>query len=180
MKIAIDVGGVLTQYENSESKDNQIINVNGAIDVLTKWKEQEHTLFILSYCKRKSAEFRTQKLKEDGHSVLFNFEYYTANKYQKYEIINWITADIMIDDNEQILNNIKQYNPNVITILFQEFNEVEKRSHKKHLLANNWKEVEELVSKIILNPNKPVEYRDLPPDCVINNIHENALFIEKN
>lgn len=178
MKIAIDVGGVLTDYEGKESKDRPIINVEGAIDTLTKWKSQNNNLYIVSYCKEKSAIFRTNKLKEDEHGHFFDFEFYTANKYEKFHIINHIQADIMIDDNEQILNNIKQSNPNIITILFQEFNDSQKCSHKKHLLANNWIELDTLVQKIIIQQKDKGEPLDLTNFYTIKNIHDKAIFLE--
>ncbi len=178
MKIAIDVGGVLTDYEDKESKYNKVINVEGAIDVLTKLKAQSHNLYIVSYCKEKSAVFRTNKLKEDGHDHFFDFEFYTANKYEKFHIINHIQADIMIDDNEQILNNIKQSDPNVITILFQEFNDNPKRSHKKHLLANNWNEVDILVQNITIKEIKDKKPLDLENFYSVKNIHDKAIFLE--
>ncbi len=180
MKIAIDVGGVLTDYEGNESKNNQVINVEGALDALTKWKSQSHNLYIVSYCKEKSAIYRTNKLKEDGQDIYFDFEFYTANKYEKFHIINHIQADIMIDDNEQILNNIKQSNPGVITILFQEFNDSPKRSHKKHLLANDWTELDKLVEKIIIREQHKGESSsvDLTNFYTIKNIHDKAIFLE--
>ncbi len=181
MKIAIDVGGVLTDYEGNEgkeNKDNLVINVEGAIETLTKWKSQSHNLYIVSYCKEKSAIYRTNKLKEDGQYIYFDFEFYTANKYEKFHIINHIQADIMIDDNEQILNNIKQSNPAVTTILFQEFNDTRKKSHKKHLLANDWKELDELIEKIKIQEKDKGEPLDLTNFYTIKNIHEKAIFLE--
>ncbi len=178
MKIAIDVGGVLTDYEGNESGDTKIINVDGAIDVLTKLKTQSHNLYIVSYCKEKSAIFRTNKLKLDGDDHFFDYEFYTANKYEKFHIINHIQADIMIDDNEQILNNIKQSNPAVTTILFQEFNDTRKKSHKKHLLANDWKELDELIEKIKIQEKDKGEPLDLTNFYTIKNIHDKAIFLE--
>ncbi len=178
MKIAIDVGGVLTDYEGNESGDTKIINVDGAIDVLTKLRAQSHNLYIVSYCKEKSAIFRTNKLKLDGHDHFFDYEFYTANKYEKFHIINHIQADIMIDDNEQILNNIKQSDPNVITILFQEFNDNPKGKHKKHLLANNWTEVDELIKNITIGNITKGEPLELSNFYTVKNIHEKAIFVE--
>ncbi len=191
MKIAIDVGGVLTEYENNagetakpgETIESPIINVSGALDVLTKLKSQSHNLYIVSYCKEKSAIFRSNKLQRDGHSHYFDKEFYTASKYEKYYIINHIQADIMIDDNEEILNNIKKANPLVITILFQEFNDMAKGSHKKHLIANNWMEVDQIISQInptskLVSNQDTVEPFDLSTVYTIKNIHDKAIFLE--
>ncbi len=109
MIICIDVGGVLTQYEHKEAFDNPIINVNGALEVLEKWKINGYKVYIISYCKEKSAIFRTTKLETDGHNKFFDFEYYIANKMNKKDVISYIgNVDVMIDDNEEILNKVKE------------------------------------------------------------------------
>ncbi len=150
----------------------------GALDVLAKWKTQGHSIKIVSYCKEKSAIFRTNKLISDGHAHFFDYEFYTASKFQKFHIINHIQSDIMIDDNEQILNNIKQSDPNVITVLFQEFNESQKSSHKKHLLANNWAELDVLVANLVIKDRVRSEPTDLTQYYTVKNIHDKAIFLE--
>ncbi len=176
MRIAIDVGGVLTQYDGAEARENMVINVDGAIEGLEQLKESGFNIFIVSYCKEKSAIFRTNKLKSDFQDIYFDFEYYTTSKLKKCDIINWIQADIMIDDNEQILNNIKESNKDVITILYQEFCKVKKGNHKKHLLADNWAELIELISNI--KNIQPKNFIELPKYYNIKNLHDKAIFLE--
>ncbi len=180
MKICIDVGGVLTDYEGDDK--TRIINVNGAKETLEKWKSENHELIIISFCKERAAFRRSNRLIEDGDSDLFNFEYYVADKMDKKDVINYIeNVHIMIDDNEEVLNKIKEANKNVITIMFQEFNNVQKTKHKKHFLANNWNELSDLIDTI-KNNNRSIIYdfvkKDLYQLYTIKEISQKAIFIE--
>ncbi len=180
MKICIDVGGVLTDYEGDDK--TRIINVNGAKETLEKWKSENHELIIISFCKERAAFRRSNRLIEDGDSDLFNFEYYVADKMDKKDVINYIeNVHVMIDDNEEVLNKIKEANKNVITIMFQEFNNVQKTKHKKHFLANNWNELSDLIDTI-KNNNRSIIYdfvkKDLYQLYTIKQINQKAIFIE--
>ena len=52
----------------------------------------------------------------------------------------------MIDDKENILNEVKFNNPDVLTILFQRYNKQKKRRHRKHELVESWSEVIDLLN----------------------------------
>ena len=148
MKIAIDVGGVMTKYEGRDAPSHPIINVEGVIETLSKWKSEGHEIGIVSFCKKKSAIYRSVKLVEEVSSQFFDWEYYVEDRFYKGDVIQHIKPDIMIDDNEAVLTDIKMKNKRVNTILFQEFNKQQKVSDKRHLLANNWIELSKIVDGI--------------------------------
>jgi hypothetical protein len=181
MKIAIDVGGVLTEYGRNDESEKKIINAEGALDVLQEWKSQGHELYIVSFCREKAAFFRSNKFIDDGHSHLFNYEYYVEEKMYKKDVIYHIKADIMIDDNQALLYNIKLKNKNTKTILFQEFNKQRQRSDRNNLIANNWMEVRDLVNTIVPNENvgksEDEEESFLFETYEIKQISEKAIFI---
>ncbi len=182
MKIAIDVGGVLTEYGKKEDDpEKKIINVENALEVLQEWKNQGHELIIVSFCKEKAAFFRSNKFIDDGHSHLFDYEYYVEDKIYKKDVIYHIKADIMIDDNQAVLYSIKLKNKNTKTILFQEFNKQKQRSDRNNLLANNWIEVRDLVNNIVSNKNdkksEDEEESFLYENYEIKQISEKAIFI---
>ena len=145
MKIAIDVGGVMTKYEGRNAPEHPLINVKGVIETLKKWKSEGHEISIVSFCKKKSATYRSLKLIDEGCSDFFDWEYYVEDRFYKGDVIQHIKPDIMIDDNEAVLTDIKMKNKRVNTILFQEFNKQQKVSDRRHLLANNWIELSHIV-----------------------------------
>ena len=150
MKIAIDVGGVLTRYEGRRDVENPVINVDGALEVLKEWKSQGYELYIVSFCKKKSAIYRSEKLKMHGQDELFKMEWYVEDKFYKSDVIAWIQPDIMIDDNEAVLTSIGMKNKKITSIMFQEFNDQQKKKSKMHKIANCWKDVKEIVDKEVV------------------------------
>lgn len=150
MKIITDVGKVLTNYDTNVNIENKLINISNSLETLSKWKSNGFEIYICSFlCSEKKAYKRINRLKSDGHNGLFNAQYYVTNKLYKKDIAGYIDGDIMIDDNEEILNQIKLLYPHIVTILFQEFNLLKKKSNKKHFVANNWIQVDKLVDQIM-------------------------------
>jgi hypothetical protein len=141
LKIGIDIGGVLS----ADDKNPKLINVSNAFNSLIKFKELGHQLYIISYSKGRRSMLRYEKLVENGHCELFAETYFVSERCYKRDVLNHIGCNIMIDDKESILDEVKLSNPNIITILYQEFNDQKKNKHKRHLIANNW---DELVAKI--------------------------------
>lgn len=138
MKIAIDIGGVLIGKGKSH---NQLFDVPHSYEAL-EYLAINNYLYIVSYCKERMAQYNYEKLIDLD---LFWAQYYVSQKPFKSSIINYLDCDVMIDDNENILNTIKQNNPKVITILFQQYNKQKKNKHKLHYLANNWIEIIEFL-----------------------------------
>ena len=100
----------------------------------------------------------------------------------KKDVISLIDADVMIDDNEEVLNRIKEKHPHVITILFQEFNKLKKKSHKKHILVNNWKELDKCIDKVLEKFDKKIFLSNnelITDDYNIKELNDKAYFIEK-
>ena len=64
---------------------------------------------------------------------LFWAQYYVEKKIFKSSVVKYLNCNVMIDDNENILNIVKQNKPGVITILFQRYNKQKKQSHRHHL-----------------------------------------------
>jgi hypothetical protein len=184
MKIVTDVGKVLTDYNKDKTITDKLINVNNSLETLVKWKSLQIEIYICSFCLEKQAYKRTNKLKTDGDDEIFVNEYYIDDKLYKADIISLINGDIMIDDNEEVLNRIKEKCPNIITILFQEFNKLKKKSHKKHIIVNNWKELDKFIDKILLtNFEKKASqsiYELVSNGYNIKELNDKAYFIEKN
>ena len=182
MKIAIDIGKVLTYYTKDKSIIDKLINIDNSLEILVKWKSIGIEIYICSFCLEKQAYKRTNKLKNDGDGELFIKEYYISDRLYKKDVITYIDADIMIDDNEEVLNRIKDKQSHVITILFQEFNKLKKKSHKKHILVNNWKELDKFIDKIFLKFEKKIflsNYELISDGYNIKELNEKAYFVEK-
>lgn len=182
MKIVVDVGKVLTDYDKDKSITTKLINVNDSLETLIKWKSIGIDIYICSFCLEKQAYKRTNKLKLDGDDELFIKEYYILDRLYKKDVITYIDADIMIDDNEEVLNKIKEKHPHVITILFQEFNKLKKKSHKKHIIVNNWKELDKYIDKILKKFEKKTflsNYELMSDDYNITELNDKAYFIKK-
>lgn len=183
MKIVTDVGKVLTDYNKDKSITDKLINVDDSLEILVKWKSLGIEIYICSFCLEKQAYKRTNKLKKDGDDEIFTNEYYIDDRLYKKDIISIINPDIMIDDNEEVLNKIKDKCPQVITILFQEFNKLKKKSHKKHILVNNWKELDNFIDKILLTnlekKNSQSIYELESNNYNIKELNDKAYFVEK-
>ncbi len=201
MRIGIDVGKVLVEYGRGKT-DGPLINVEGALEVLQEWKDKGYHLFIISFCKESHAITRTNRFISDGHSHLFEYEYYVEERFYKGDVIKTLQLDCMIDDNQALLYDIKMKNPGIHTILYQEFNKQKHHRDKHNLLAGGWDDVQKMVNEIAtqkesqkLDKNQDfVEFSDkdlfdkkIQPQVInpsslsdtyeVNKLHDKAIFI---
>ena len=79
-------------------------------------------------------------------SGLFDAQYYVDTMSYKSSVVKHLECNVMIDDKENILNEVKFNNPDVLTILFQRYNKQKKKSHRKHKLVESWSEVIDLLN----------------------------------
>lgn len=192
LRIGIDVGGVLVEYGRG-STDGPLINVDNAIDVLQEWKEKGYELYIISYCKESHAIRRTNRFITDGHSHFFKYEYYVEERFFKGDVIKNLDLDVMIDDNQALLYDIKMKNPKITTILYQEFNKQIHTRDKHNQLANEWFDVKKIVEEVHEKKKKIIEKDPFSTPIVveekefsesfkdnyeIHTIHEKAIFIQ--
>jgi hypothetical protein len=145
MIIGMDFGGVLCLHDKKgESK----INMPGAIEALNILNKNEHDVYLISYGGSKEFIYnRWLNIKKDGYDVYFTHQYYVKQRNFKKYICDYIGCQIMIDDRIEILDDIKENNPGIITILFGEYT-----TNESHYLANNWEQVVELINNIRVNP----------------------------
>ncbi len=124
MNIGIDFGGVLSENHNYNLEHvNTKINIPNAIESLIKLRNLGNHLFLISYCGEERAKETKQSLIDNNLLNIFDIIYFVKKrKYKKY-LCNNLNCHIMIDDNKDILKDIKKYNPNIITILFGKEND---------------------------------------------------------
>ncbi len=105
--IAIDAGGVLLKKNSgNDQTDRSRFPIRGAKDNLTKLKKQGHTLVLVSFAGRKTAEITMNDMKVH-YPGLFDKLFFVKNKLEKVAICRYIGADVMIDDTAEVLHNIK-------------------------------------------------------------------------
>ena len=153
MKIGIDIGGVLV---GKRQASNQLFDVPDSYQAL-QYLAKHNYLYIISYSKEPMAQANYDSLDDLN---LFWAQYYVSDKSFKSSIISYLKCNVMIDDNENILNQIKTHNPNVTTILFQRYNKQKKRTHRKHHLVNDWSEIIEILENLKITNDQP----DYQPD----------------
>lgn len=142
--IGIDIGGVLVGKGNTIHEMFEVPDSLTSLEYLSK----NNNLYIISYC----GERRAQENYNNLYGIdLFTAQYYVSKKIYKSSIIDYLDCDVMIDDNENILNDIKKNHPNVATILFQTYNKQKKRKHKHHYLVDSWTQVVEIINNITSN-----------------------------
>ena len=138
MKIGVDIGGVLI---GKRRENNSLFDVPNSLSSLETLVENNQ-LYIISYSKERMARYNYTTISPYN---LFWAQYYVEKKIFKSSVVKYLNCNVMIDDNENILNQIKNENPEVITILFQRYNKQKKRSHRKHYLVEDWQEVMNIV-----------------------------------
>ena len=153
MKIGVDIGGVLVGKGESS---NHLFDVPNSLDAL-KYLSSNNYLYIISYCKERRAQISYDQLVDLG---LFWSQYYVSEKSFKSSIISYLDCDVMIDDRENILDDIKTHNPTVVTILFQRYNKQKKTRHKLHYLAEDWDKVVEIIESIKPSHKSDGEQKD--------------------
>lgn len=112
MSIGIDIGGVLSKYDNDSENDS--MDMPGGIESLNRLKELGYDLYIISFCGRR----RATKIKEILPKDLFREQFYVKNIKYKSPICNYIGCNFMIDDKFEIFDHLKIKNDSIITILF--------------------------------------------------------------
>lgn len=143
LKIGVDIGKVLSASDSNP----QLINVNNALESLEEL-QKTCKLYIISYSKGKRSANRYNKLVSNGHLNLFEDTYFVSEREYKKDVTNFLECNVMIDDKESILDDIKRSNPNIVTILYQEFNTQIKTNHKHHICVSSWKELMEKIASI--------------------------------
>ena len=155
MKIGIDIGGVLI---GKRQDNNALFDVPDSLSSL-RHLSSENSLYIISYSKKIMAQANYYSLVESG---LFDAQYYVDTMSYKSLVVKHLECNVMIDDKENILNEVKFNNPDVLTILFQRYNKQKKRSHRKHYLVEDWQEVMNIVERLeIDNCSEDVETKGL-------------------
>jgi hypothetical protein len=140
MKIGVDIRGVLI----GKGKDIDLFSVPNSLQSL-QLLSKKNLLYIISYSKENMAQYNYTRLADYD---LFWTQYYVSDKSYKSSVVNYLGCDVMIDDNENILNIVKQNKPGVITILFQRYNKQKKQSHRHHYIAGDWLEVMNIVESL--------------------------------
>ena len=140
MKIGVDIRGVLI----GKGKDIDLFSVPNSLQSL-QLLSKKNLLYIISYSKENMAQYNYTRLADYD---LFWTQYYVSDKSYKSSVVNYLGCDVMIDDNENILNIVKQNKPGVITILFQRYNKQKKQSHRHHYIAEDWLEVMNIVERL--------------------------------
>jgi hypothetical protein len=143
--IGIDMGGVLSVHDNknketinSEHK-NTAINMPYSIESLQLLKEMGHDLFLVSFCGKNRAIDTRNSIKNNNLNILFEQQYYVKSKQFKNDVCKHIGCHFMIDDNEDVLDNVKLNNDKIITVLFGGNN------HLIHKCAKDWKDVVDII-----------------------------------
>ena len=140
MKIGVDIRGVLI----GKGKDIDLFSVPNSLQSL-QLLSKKNLLYIISYSKENMAQYNYTRLADYD---LFWTQYYVSDKSYKSSVVNYLGCDVMIDDNENILNIVKQNKPGVITILFQRYNKQKKQSHRHHYIAEDWLEIVEILDRL--------------------------------
>ena len=151
IRIGIDIGGVLIGIGR---ENNSLFDVPNSLETL-KTLSEKYRLYIISYSKERMAQSNYNNLINYN---LFWSQYYVNNKSYKASIVKHLSCNVMIDDNENILNQVKNENPEVTTILFQRYNKQKKKSHRKHILVDNWVDIITVLER--LDPNNNVIEKD--------------------
>lgn len=146
IRIGIDIGGVLI---GKGRENNSLFDVPNSLETLQTLSEK-YRLYIISYSKEGMAQSNYNNLINYN---LFWSQYYVDNKSYKASIVKHLSCNVMIDDNENILNQVKNENPEVTTILFQRYNKQKKKSHRKHILVDNWVDIITVLERLDTNNN---------------------------
>lgn len=141
--IGIDFGGVLSIHDskttNTDGKEhkNTSINMPGGQEALEKLKQDGHNLYLISFCGKQRAIETRQSIKDNNVDHYFNEQYYVKSKIFKNDLCQYLGCHFMIDDNCDILDNVKKNNPDIVTIWF----DGNKQDVTDHKVASNWDEV---------------------------------------
>ena len=155
MKIGIDVGGVLIRHDGKDQKEDTVFNTEDVRffvdckEVLEELKSKGHELYIISYCGPKREEETIKALKEYGiHRIIpeKNWSFVRSRGKKVDSCLQW-NIDIMIDDRQDVHQNLFSKIPNIKGIWFDPPSNAQ-YSHRRLVLAYNWKDILSYFSKI--------------------------------
>lgn len=157
--IGLDFGGVLSKLTPTRSAEHIDTNINMdfAIEVLTKLKATgKYSFRIISYCGYHRA-VETAKALAD-YAELFDEIYFVKDRMYKGELCKYLGCHMMVDDRAEILNDVRQKNRNITTVIFGK-----KRSYP-HKHAMDWNQLFELIEHykpLAISPDTTVDITDL-------------------
>lgn len=123
MNIGIDFGGVLSIHDaGNKAHINTNIDMPDAIESLYQLREMSNKLFLISFCGKNRAIETKKSIDELGD--LFEDQYYTKKKEWKGYVCQHLNIDIMIDDNQEVLDDVKKISPDTHCILFTDWKNV--------------------------------------------------------
>jgi uncharacterized short protein YbdD (DUF466 family) len=117
MSICIDIGKVLS---SRQEQTGSIINVTGAKNAL-EHLHKKYKLFIISYASKNKIMRYAQYTSEELGRDLFEAQYFVTDRDFKADVAYHLNCNVIIDDREGVLEDVKTKNPDTITILYQEF-----------------------------------------------------------
>lgn len=142
MNIGIDFGGVLSTTKNKEDIKNEHNNINidipNAIKSLIELKNKGHKLFLISYCGEQKAIETKESIIKNNLINVFDGLYFVKKRKYKADICKYLNCHFMIDDNKDILKNIKKDNTKIIPILFG-------KESAKFNYAFEWKDIIKII-----------------------------------
>lgn len=145
--IGIDFGGVLSIHDNNTTNISGLEHRNTSIDMpfaknsIKFLKDQGHNLYLISFCGKNRAFETRRSMENNNETQFFNSLYFVKTKPYKNDLCAYLGCHFIIDDNIEILDNIKKYNSKIITILF------DKDEHPYHKCAKDWEQVKKIISE---------------------------------
>lgn len=160
IRIGLDIGGVLSDVGDKAVHLIDVPNALESIETLfnhhnhsaatPEQKKRKYKLYIVSYSSERRSGTRYNKIVANGHGHYFYEQYYVSDRNYKKYVLRHVNCHVMIDDKESILDDIKKMDNRIVTILFQQYNDQKKTRHRRHLLANSWTDVMNLLEKLEL------------------------------
>lgn len=146
--IGIDFGGVLAVHRgcaNVMEHINTEIDMPLALESIEKLKKMNNKLYIISFCGKKRATETNKSINESYVSNYFDEQYFVKSIFKKSYVCQYLGCHFMIDDRIDILDNIKKYNNNIITILFGKYES--DCVDTPHVCAKDWNDVLKIISE---------------------------------
>lgn len=164
-RIGIDFGGVLSVYKEETDDEpaehmNTELDMPNAINSLETLKELGNDLYLISFCGKKRAIETFNAIEKKNVSNLFNEQFYVKSWKYKSSICKFIGCHFMVDDRKDVLDNIRRYNDNVVTILFGSRNVSSDENILPHKYAQDWSDVMQIISETAyfeVAPNEDVD-----------------------
>lgn len=139
LRLGIDFGGVCSRdserYE-TDTEDDQGINVPGCIEALTELKRQGHHLVLVSFCGKKRAD-TTRRSKAVGY---FHEVYFVKERPSKSQVCHFLGLDAMIDDRSDILAVLRGDKRKTKTVKFSSHPSDNRSTFIPDFRADSWKE----------------------------------------